>query len=243
MNLDRVTITGADESIAPKWLINTSLRWPFVEWGILVGRSRQGTTRYPSADWIHRLKVLCGGLPINLSLHVCGHWVRELLLGRNELPVDLIDGFRRVQLNFHAEKTACDAEAMHRALAVLGERQFIFQIDGVNGNKHLESLYEANLVAPQGIDAVPLFDLSGGAGILPEKWPRPMHYGVRPVFGYAGGLGPENLAEQLPLIAEAAGTTRFWIDMETKVRSHDDELFDLSKVTDCLKIAAPHVSS
>jgi hypothetical protein len=97
-----------------------------------------------------------------------------------------------------------------------------------------------------------------GAGILPREWPKPIYLDVHPgddgcgvqqhrYHGYAGGLGPDNLAEQIPLIlAAAAGNEhtaegRIWIDMETRVRSSDDRTFDLAKVRRCLEIAAPYV--
>ena len=42
-------------------------------------------------------------------------------------------------------------------------------------------------------------DKSGGAGIVPEEWSEPIAW----YNGYAGGLGPQNLEEQLSLIAKA----------------------------------------
>jgi hypothetical protein len=241
MHLDRVTITGADESVRPEDLVRLSERYPFVEWGILVSRSRAGTSRYPSVTWLMDLQAASrGAAPMALSLHICGHWVRHLLQGVNELPSWMPKAFERVQLNFHAERTPCSSQAFVGALGSLGlRRQFIFQVDGVMGNRHLEGLPRE--VAGKKIDAVPLFDRSGGAGLLPSSWPAPAeHSGY---VGYAGGLGPENLEEQIENIARAAGRTRFWIDMETRVRSADDRLFDLEKVERSLKTAARFVNA
>jgi len=66
---------------------------------------------------------------------------------------------------------------------------------------------------------------------------------ARLYHGYAGGLGPENLAEQLPLIGQAAGDCRIWVDMESRVRSDNDRQFDLAKVRKCLEIAKPFIRS
>ena len=97
--------------------------------------------------------------------------------------------------------------------------QYIFQLDDVN-NSILAIARQA------GINAVPLFDLSGGAGQLPQAWPRAdVAYS-----GYAGGLSPENVIEQLKKIEEAAWGHRIWVDVETHVRSADDQTFDLDKV-------------
>jgi len=248
MLLDRVTITGADCSINPRDLVALSKEFSFVEWGILVSAS-QGTAeknhifvpRFPDREWIEDLKKVALQHPMQLSMHVCGRWVRQLLLGKVDMPEWLIHGptFRRIQLNFHAEDTPCEPQEFYLALLALGHRQYIFQIDGVVGNKHLEAVYAEN-DDKFTIDAVPLFDVSGGAGTLPKEWPKPQ-YNV--YCGYAGGLGPETLETQLPLIAEAAGKAQIWVDMETKVRSEDDKQFDLGKVRKCLEICKPWIEN
>ena len=46
MKLQYVTMTGADESVDPKALIELSKEFPFVEWGILIGS--QSGMRFPS---------------------------------------------------------------------------------------------------------------------------------------------------------------------------------------------------
>ena len=93
--------------------------------------------------------------------------------------------------------------------------QLIFQIDGVND-------VLLNQSRGDGLNAVPLYDLSGGAGVLPSKWPRQQD-GV--YTGYAGGLGPRNVLDQIEKIREVANG-RIWIDMETRVRTEDDARLD-----------------
>lgn len=241
--LDRVTFTGPDNSIKPEDLLALSREFPFVEWGILASAGQTGKCpRFPDTSWIEALQKLHGQNDMNLSLHLCGRWVRELLKGRVIFSRDLLHSFQRVQLNFHAEKSLCDPEQFVSALIWIGDpRQFIFQIDGGIGNEHLEAVFA---YAGEVVDAVALFDISGGAGILPERWPKPLYFASANEYryhGYAGGLGPNNLEEQLPLILEAADGGRIWIDMETRVRSGDDKIFDLDKVRRCLEIAAPYV--
>jgi hypothetical protein len=84
-----------------------------------------------------------------------------------------------------------------------------------------------------------LFDKSGGAGILPTEWPELLN-GIK--CGYAGGLSPENLEEQIKLIEHKAWSSEIWIDMETHVRSDEDAVLDLEKVIECLTIASQYVS-
>lgn len=89
-----------------------------------------------------------------------------------------------------------------------------------------------------GIDAVPLFDVSGGTGIVPDQWP-PAIDGL--YCGYAGGLGPETITRGIERISAAAPGQTIWIDMETRVRSNADSVFDLDKVKQCLELSLPCV--
>ena len=91
----------------------------------------------------------------------------------------------------------------------------------------------------RGLNAVALFDHSGGKGRVPRHWTPIPHQEV--FTGYAGGLGPDNLADELKRIHDAVGEATIWIDLETKVRSDDDKVFDLDKVRRCYDIARPYV--
>jgi len=238
--LDRVTITGADDSISPEDLLGLTVDYPFVEWGILVSKKQEGSSRFPSEDWIKRLVEIKRGQPnphpsMRLSMHVCGRWVRQLMMGDGREFSMFLAGkwcaFERIQLNFHAEPhqtvPAIDIWGGWNQDCFKGA-QYIVQFDGVN--EHM-----LHLLKNAGFDAVPLFDLSGGAGVLPEEWPKP----VGNYCGYAGGLSPDNLEEQLERISQVCGGGPIWIDTETRVRSDHDRQFDLGLVRDFLEAARP----
>lgn len=234
MLLDKATVTGADDSVSPKDLLDLTKRFPFVEWGILLSRTREGDPRFPSLGWLERLAAQQKEAPIPLSGHLCGGWVRELCQGERSFETErptIAKIFERVQLNFHAERHKHDAHRLARALIAWNIPEYILQADGVNNNL---------LVALQreGVNAVSLFDLSGGAGIEPPVWPRAVGRG-----GYAGGLRPERIAQQLVQISAAVGTHRTWVDIETHVRSDADKRFDLIKVEQYLTEAARYVRS
>lgn len=237
--LDRVTLTGADDSIHPYRLQDLSAKFPFVEWGILVShtvwKTGQAYNRFPSRAWFENLQDSQNSAKINLSLHICGTWVRKILIGYNQVPPELFDGFQRVQLNFHGENAKIDFEKLKTLIQVSG-RQHIFQIDHNKGHSHYTGVLKAGDAAA--VDVVPLFDVSGGAGILPKSWPKPI---TTTYQGYAGGLGPQNLEVELPKILEAGSGARIWIDMETHVRSHQDRQFDLDKVEEVLEYAKPYI--
>ena len=54
--------------------------------------------------------------------------------------------------------------------------------------------------------------------------------------GYAGGLGPLTLADQLPVIDLTASGKCYWIDMETSLRTVDDR-FCIDSAAAALEIA------
>jgi hypothetical protein len=226
-----ITVTGADDSVKPEQLIKIAEEFPLVEFGILLSRKQIGQRRFPSAAWLEELRHLPDS--INLAGHVCGSWVREILCGKwpiDELTeifgADFFQMFGRWQLNTHGELHKWDQSF----LATLNQpRGVIFQFD----NKNTGLILAAREVATN-ISA--LFDLSHGAGVLPSAWPVP----VSGMFcGYAGGLSPENVAEQCPLILEAAAGAPTWIDAETHLRSKGDAVFDLEKVRAFLAAAMP----
>jgi hypothetical protein len=157
--LNRVTITGADDKVNPRYLYEISQEFPFVEWGILISKNSAGYPRFPSMQWIHWLETAQSKpkVKINLSMHLCGTWLRQLLNTSNpeiflnsvseELPI-----FNRVQLNFHAEKQLVTL-AIGTNLHKFGDMQIIFQMDGVN-----EGLYHE--VKKSKLNVVPFYDSS-----------------------------------------------------------------------------------
>ena len=76
-------------------------------------------------------------------------------------------------------------------------------------------------------------DGSGGRGVTCSRWMAP----ETPVFGYAGGIGPENVVETVRAIS-AVCENDFWIDMETGIRTGDR--FDPDK---CRKVCEALVES
>ena len=241
MKIDRVTMTGADESVEAERLLAIALEYPIVEWGILVSEKRTltGGPRFPSVRWINSLftaqrMIESHQAPMRLALHVCGSWVRDFLVGGDALIRDLggiLPAFPRIQLNFHAERHEVDLSAFVKNLRMLTvEHDVILQMDGFN-----ESFY--NLVRSAIPRVFPLFDRSGGAGQVPEVWP----FSFADVYnGYAGGLGPETMERELERIAEKVGDKTIWIDMEGRIRSDQDRQFDLMKVIRCLELARPY---
>lgn len=231
MKVKVITFTGADDSVRAADIVAISQVFPFVEWGILLSATQEGGSRFPSLAWMNGLAELSEGLDVSLSGHLCGRWLRDLLIGQWMFQHRRIQkAFQRMQLNFHADTLTINKPLFHQVLRGLG-KEIIFQVDGRN-----EAVYRE--ASDAGIKAYPFFDLSHGAGVLPEGWEVPLD---NQYCGYAGGLGPDNLESQLKGIAEAAGDRTIWIDMETQVRSNSGARFDIDKAMRCIEIVKPYV--
>lgn len=236
MKINTVTVTGADNSVSPRELEEISREFPFVEFGILLSNGQCGSNRFPSMRWLHDLQSLPD--TVQLSGHICGAWVREIFEGAwavgiflTILGADFFQRFSRWQLNTHGHPHKWNQRFITNLQI---SRSIIFQYDGENN----EVLAAAKAADTCKIAA--LFDLSHGAGVLPNKWLPPLD-GI--YCGYAGGMSPENVADQCRAIESVVGDARIWIDAETHLRSDGDRRFDLKKVRAFLRAAAPYVTT
>lgn len=233
MDLSHCTLTGVDEATDPARLAGLSSEFPLVEWGFLYSPTRQGQPgRYPSVDTLLRA---FRELPshVRVALHVCGQGVPNLIGGEPDIT-ELVRaaGARggRIQLNFNQQRDQLDLARMGAWLDEHDGIAVITQHNAANAAVHGAFLAHGNHAV--------LFDASGGQGRSPEAWPEPL---PGTSCGYAGGLGPDNLRQELDLISAVAGGRVIWIDMEGKLRTPDTsrchgvtDWFDLSLCEACL---------
>ena len=243
--LTSVTVTGADFSVKPDDLAKVAAIYPWVEFGILWNGSPHSRPRFPPMDWMLELLDIQAKHNLKLSLHICGQGCRDFLegvfLGR---PEPLGTRWSRCQLNTHAIPHTFDVRRLRetvRKITVNGQ-QVIFQYDKVNTDillsctgRHVHDEYEDG-----DFNIASLFDLSHGGGVLPETWEHPLLKTKIPC-GFAGGLSPENVAQQIEKILGVTGEAPFWIDAETHLRTDDLRQFDLTKVISFLEAAKPYV--
>lgn len=130
----------------------------------------------------------------------------------------------RVQLNFNHRRAPVDLSALAALLNQFPDMTVITQHNTAN-----EDVWKS---LAGWINHAVLFDSSGGNGVECKAWPSPIS-GVS--CGYAGGLGPDHLAEELPRICAAANTRPYWVDMQGKLRTSEDA-FDLNLAESCLQI-------
>lgn len=212
--LSAVTLTGADDTTDPQALVSLS-RWaPRVEWGILYSPTRAGLGgRYPRVEHAVALLSALREEGIATAVHLCGQAVPDFLAGRSQDAKVLTDLAGRIQLNFNQLRSPVDLGRVDDIAEAL-DKPIITQHNAANVHVHEDLGSPVHQV---------LFDASGGRGTQPDSWPAPL---PGKFCGYAGGLGPENVFAELDAIATACQGQRFWIDMESRVRTVQD-VFDL----------------
>ena len=242
MKIRYVTMTGADDNTSVDEMARLSERYPFAEWGILFSQARSGESRYPSLDWVEGLF----DHKLRLSAHLCGKWVSDAMkFGRvTFLNDDMDELFDRVQFNMNEGRLHKalhpDSDLLWSALSdsmpfILGGDYSLITEWNNTKTRDIRDFFLSGVSI--------LFDASGGRGVLAKSWPSPYVVNGTTLFcGYAGGLSPDNLEEQLfglqsQLASQSCDGAEIWIDAESGLRTKDE--FDLEKCEQFLKIAEP----
>jgi len=202
MKPEFITFTGLDARTDMSIVHGISNLYP-VEWGVLFSPKRQGLEpRYPGMEVVDEIRKW--SKDIRLAAHLCGRYAQRVQ-ARMPLQLDLT-GFKRAQVNCHEPDAGAisDFARDHNVAAIAQHR---------------------NLRFPEDERISWLYDKSGGNGLSPTAWPTCPEEGL---YGYAGGMGPDNVVETLERI-NAKGS--YWIDMESKIRT--DDWLDLGK---CLAV-------
>ena len=218
--LHSITFTGLDEQLPWSRWLDMAHRYPVAEWGVLYSKQRAGQDpRYPSLAWIQGLEDRWPS-GVRRALHLCGSAVHDWIAGDPQLRA-LAMRFDRLQLNLVADRT--DLAALRYALETGAHGAVITQHHDRNRRvtEALAGLHNHAL----------LFDRSGGRGQVPDGWPAP--WPDRAV-GYAGGLGPETILEQIRRIELVTRGRPYWLDMEQALRNALDQ-FDLALVLEALR--------
>ena len=214
MPLKICTLTGVDEKTGYQKLVQLGQEFPFAEFGILLHLKNAGVKpRYPSMDYINAVTVRHGRNAVHmrprLALHICGQHAIKAFIDGTSPDISRLSGlFDRIQLNLTAAET--NTARLQAAIAARPSQTIITQHNKANTNLSA-MLMPANHAI--------LFDESSGNGISPNAWQPPLS---GKSCGYAGGLGPDNITEELPKIDHAAQGQDYWIDMEGKLRNEED---------------------
>lgn len=236
MQINRVTITGADDKTDIQDLIDLTKQFPFVEWGILFSGSKQGQSRYPSHSTIGN--IAASALP--LSAHFCGSYSRDVLEnGKIGMLLETYKYFDRVQLNYNFSintKWSTDFLAL-KYWAENPSKGIILQSNKANSELIRDLAELPRWVGASFKNLHFLHDSSGGRGreIVNIPLCYPKNY-----TGYSGGIGPHNVTEICKMIYQYNSTKNVWIDMESGVRTNDQ--LDISKVFEVLSVCKEFIS-
>jgi len=174
------------------------------------------TERY---NWIKRLVDSVYGCEhkYNLAIHVNNNWCDDICNGK--IPTALKPFFdassyytyrplvQRIQLNMPPQTPAnFNPQKLKNVIDAYNDKEFIIQYKSATINA-VEQLHKT------GAKFSLLFDESGGNSKSPESWQAPVYPNEHPM-GYAGGLNPENITENLDKIAKVAGDNKIWTDVE-----------------------------
>lgn len=206
--MNTITITGADERTDLRQLSRIQ-----AEVGLLYTATPEGRNRYPSLPWIENAVRWVD----RAAIHICGRQAREdLLSGKLDCALEKV---KRIQINGFVP-----SPSLETFCALFGDFEIITQDNAKNEGLRRE--WEGNHAI--------LVDASGGRGISPASWAIPKTENPDKRIGFAGGLGPHNMSEELEKIREVA-TSPFWVDMEGRIRDTDD-WFSLELAEEAVRI-------
>lgn len=255
IHLRALGFCGADDSVEPGLLAAVSAQHEWVEWGVLFRPDKEGLPRYASKAWLERLGEVNAKRTLRLAAHLCERRVDEILNGDVAFVRYLHEeiGFDRVQINATSANKcdvamfATDAGAdacvarLRKAFAELPSVEFIVQ-----RNIETKPLWTRLADTSGGDAALPpnmslLYDDSMGLGKCASSYPPPPD-STRLRFGYAGGLSPTNIAQQLQAIEGVASGRTLWVDMESSLRTilkdgvkdGQGDIFDVNKAMKCV---------
>ncbi|MDY6408026.1 MAG: hypothetical protein SPL08_04945 [Pseudomonadota bacterium] len=190
-----------------------------VEFGVQCS-PKKASYHTPRFEWLKELlsKLEKEKIESRVALHLNEGFVVSFCDGK--VPNEISDLLKigtsvgRLQLNFKigrehfASGTVPHIRTLEKTMKAVAQHPIILSASQPN----LPFIYKAYY---RGIDFDVLFDDSFGEGIVPDMRKAPLFEGV--FQGYAGGLSPENISEELRKIEKVAKGAVF-IDAEGKLK-------------------------
>ena len=224
MNLRYITCSDPREHNSIKSIIDLA-KMPHAEIAVQCHPSKMSPNK-PRNIWFQELlrESMQLSHPINLAIHINSEWANDIcahgiipdtivqmlrLKNANNKPV-----IQRVQLNM--PKTTADniyTGLVAQMIRSFPNHEFIFQYNQ-DTKEAIEKLHKTDVKFSL------LFDASGGNGIAPKSWEKPI-YESHPM-GYSGGMSAENVIGNLRKINTLVPKDdAIWIDAEGKLKSSD----------------------
>lgn len=221
-----LSFTGVDDKTSIDDLVKlTSQYGKYIRFGVLYMPEKEGQPRYPSESF---RRSLTDEKSLTIDAHLCGQKIFRMILDEDTRAsvIDDLKNYSRVQLNINAFTKYFSDDEVELIYDTLIENDIKIIVQMNDGSKNaVEKLLNKYSEFDQ--ELYVLNDSSKGLGKSPDHWPKTIS--DKAWFGFAGGLSPDNIKEQFPLIAEASNGNYFWVDMESGVRDENNE-FSLEKV-------------
>ena len=238
MIIKYITCSDPHEDVSHSDVLRLLRYAPQVEIGMQALPASMSTGK-PRNKWFNGLLQLVQNIDmrLNVAVHVNYQWCDEICSGKIPGEIQQWMGMRRAfertpvikrwQLNIGDNTKNWDTRAVAKLISDHPEHEFIFPYNDTVRNK----IDELNKT---GVPFSLLYDSSYGYGKLPEQWNPPVY--DNHMMGYAGGLSPENIAENLDKIAQQVPENyRMWIDAEGRLMRPGTREFDPQRALTYIK--------
>lgn len=245
MNIVKVSMIGANEKLPASDIIDFLRAHPQAEIGIGVSRQK-GDFKTPRFDYVMSLmeqynKVYVPGKTGTIALHINGNG-RD---GKDGWPYRVSQGYFPAALYemMHFPDMSIQLNHLGYNFDPIGGSHLVYSFDlkFVPKSRLILSYcdktakYIQNVIKEirgwelMDVECDVLYDTSFGGGKMANKYDAPLYDGVRQ--GYAGGLGPDNILDELPKIqaAQTNPNAEIWIDAEGKLQNDAKTTLDLTR--------------
>ena len=179
----------------------------------------------PRNIWFTELLRAAYSIPtLNLAIHINNEWANDICVN-GKIPNVLLEWLaarntkrnpiiKRIQINMPAHTVQYIDEAkVSQIIKDFCRHEFIFQYND-NTKPAIQKIHDT------GAKFSLLFDASGGRGVAPRVWEKPI-YATHPM-GYSGGISPDNVVDNLRKInLVVPSDAPIWIDAEGRLKSND----------------------
>ena len=221
MKLRYITCSDPREDIPVESMLNFTEKYPIAEIGVQAHPGPMSFNEHRHR-WFNQIVNNAQNMPTppNIALHINYTWCDYMCEGLVPYELDwwlrITNSYtnkpviKRIQLNIGDYSDKFDIKKLTALMEKHKNQEFIFP-----WNKGVAKKIE--MLKQTGAKFSLLFDGSYGAGIEPNAWYAPVYKDVP--NGYAGGLGPDNVAKNLDKINEILPKNyETWIDAEGKLR-------------------------
>lgn len=232
MKLRYITCSDPREHNSTKSIIDLA-HLPHAEIAVQCHPSKM-SAGMPRNVWFEQLlKEVKQTQRVNLAVHINQQWANDICV--NGVIPDIILNWiqiertynnpliKRIQLNMSRETADnINAKKLAQIIHDFKHTEFIFQYNDKT-KKAVQKMHRT------GANFSLLFDASGGNGISPDAWRKPV-YESHPM-GYSGGLSVDNVMRNLDAINKLVPqNSSIWIDAEGKLKTPN--LFEEKPVFD-----------